>query len=106
MGHQPTNDFLWLDTNFEVEVKSTQSRKPDYSKISRLISNAVASAARQNVVKDSFIIDLGEYKTPEKLFNQLSEYNQKHMVSPEGMKQMIKRLYLLDGNGFRQLLLK
>ena len=106
VGHTPTNDFLWLDADLEVEVKSTKSRKPDYSKLSRLISNAVASAARQNVSKDSFILDLGDYQTPEKLLRQLSEYNQKHMVSKESMKQIIKRLYLLDGSGFRQIPLK
>ena len=70
----PTNDFLWLDQQREIEVK--KPLKAAYGSASQLIRDAVVRARENHgFVKDSFIIDLGNKSLPEKLRNQLAQFN-------------------------------
>ena len=65
--------------------------------ISKNISKAVSKAEQHGVVKDAFIVDLTGYSAPEKLVTQLSRYNALHK------KNKIRRLFLLDNNGMREI---
>ena len=92
-----TNDFLWLEENEECELKSMS--RADYGKIADRISRAVKSAKQNHgIVKDCFIIDIGNVKTSKKLINQLSNYNSREWK--------IRRLFVMDGNGFKEIPLK
>ena len=72
-------------------------KRPDYGSISKNISKAVSKAEQHGVVKDAFIVDLTGYSAPEKLVTQLSRYNALHK------KNKIRRLFLLDNNGMREI---
>ncbi|MBF9694105.1 hypothetical protein [Bifidobacterium dentium] len=100
LGHKSTNDMEWVEQGLVCEVKSSRQKRPDYGSISKNISKAVSKAELHGVVKDSFIVDLTGYAAPEKLINQLAGYNAKHK------KNRIKRLFLLDANGLRELKLQ
>ena len=100
LGHKSTNDMEWVEQGLVCEVKSSRQKRPDYGSISKNIPKAVSKAELHGVVKDSFIVDLTGYAAPEKLINQLAGYNAKHK------KNRIKRLFLLDANGLRELKLQ
>lgn len=97
LGHKSTNDLKWIEQDLECEVKSSRQKRPDYGSISKNISKAVSKAEQHGVVKDAFIVDLTGYSAPEKLVTQLSRYNALHK------KNKIRRLFLLDNNGMREI---
>lgn len=88
----PTNDFVWtsLDGGTASELKTTGAK---YSKIKDRIHEAVVKAAAQGVTKDVFVIDLDMKGLPEKLRNQLAQYNQRTQIAP------IRRLFVMHSNG-------
>ena len=49
-------------------------------------------------VKDCFVIDLGQSKRKDKLIHQLERYNDREWK--------IRRLFILDGEGFLEIKLK
>lgn len=94
---RPTNDFRWIEKNTDFEVKSMASLK--YRSVSNRIRMAAENAAKQNITKDSFIIDYGNAHIPDKLITQLEKYNLKH-------KSKLNRLYVFDSTGLREINLK
>ncbi|MDD6461628.1 MAG: hypothetical protein PUF51_04085 [Bifidobacteriaceae bacterium] len=92
-----SNDFKWLETGELCELKSMASS--DYGHIADRISKAVRSASENHhVVKDCFVIDIGGVKASDKLLRQLGGYNSRDWK--------IRRLFLLDANGFREIELR
>ena len=90
----PTNDFVWEEYGIEVELKSPTKAK--YGTIAKRISESAANAAKKDVIKDSFIIDLGHVRTSDKLARQLEQYNMRSetkisnlwIIDPEGVKRI------------------
>lgn len=83
----PTNDFLWSSRDGRpVELKTT---KPRAATIHGRLVDAMSRAARQNVVKDRFIIDLGYDDLPAGVLDQL--------VSELAGFNVDRRKYLLAG---------
>lgn len=72
-GRRPTNDFVWL-TNGGVPAE-LKACSDNYGKIRALISRAVRKAREQDVVKDTFVIDITPYRLSPKLRAQLERYN-------------------------------
>lgn len=73
LRYLPTNDFVWLSNgSIIVELKST---KPRYETIRGRIKDSVRAAARHGVIKDSFLIDLGDEPLGDALHTQLRHYN-------------------------------
>ncbi len=69
----PTHDFEWLNQDgLLVEVKSTKDRAKT---INARITDAVKKAHARGVVKENFIIDLGDHAPRGALLKQLSEFN-------------------------------
>lgn len=63
------------------------------------MSSAVESALlRHEIVKDCFVVDLGNVKINPKLVNQLSKYNSRIWK--------IRRLFVLSGSGLCEILLQ
>lgn len=92
-----TNDFRWIETNELCELKSMA--KADFGKIADRITKAVRSAKENHdVVKDCFVIDLGQAKRKDKLVHQLERYNDREWK--------IRRLFIFDGEGFSEIKLK
>ncbi|WP_443984328.1 VG15 protein [Bifidobacterium adolescentis] len=92
-----TNDFRWIETNELCELKSLA--KADFGKIADRITKAVRSAKENHdVVKDCFVIDLGQSKRKDKLVHQLEKYNDREWK--------IRRLFILDGEGLLEIKLK
>lgn len=92
-----TNDFRWIETNELCELKSLA--KADFGKIADRITKAVRSAKENHdVVKDCFVIDLGQSKRKDKLVHQLERYNDREWK--------IRRLFILDGEGLLEIKLK
>lgn len=90
-GRLPSNDFIWLTNgNLMSELKSTTTK---YSTISRHIRSAVISASEQGVVKENFVIDLGERHLGRKLRSQLERYNELRSTGT------ISRLWVIHGDG-------
>lgn len=70
---KPTSDFEWLNAGgIKVELKSTQ---PKYQSVKNHIQRSVVKAQAAGVVKENFIIDLGDRQLSEKLVKQLALYN-------------------------------
>ena len=90
----PTNDFLWVERYAEFELKSMETLK--YSSASDRIKRATEKAARKGVIKDSFIIDYGEFAAPEKLLRQLKKYNRVH-------RENIQQLFIFDSSGLKKI---
>lgn len=100
-GRTPTTDFLWIEKSSQIELKGV--RRIRYSSIAGQISKAVSKAANnkyKSTIKDSFLIDLGENKVPEKLIRQLERYN---INNPEAT---IKKLWVYSCGEIIQILLK
>lgn len=77
-----TNDFRWIETNELCELKSLA--KADFGKIADRITKAVRSAKENHdVVKDCFVIDLGQSKRKDKLVHQLEKYNDREWKSAD-----------------------
>lgn len=83
----PTNDFRWSSRDgVPVELKSTKARA---ATIHGRLVDAMSRAARQDVVKDRFIIDLGHDALPDGVLDQLVEDLARFNVD--------RRKYLLAG---------
>lgn len=92
-----TNDFRWIEQRELCELKSMT--KADYGKIGDRITKAVRSAMdNHKVVKDCFVIDLGDTRRKDKLIHQLEGYNSREWK--------IRRLFVLDGDGLIEIKLK
>ena len=89
----PRNDFVWLTRDNRVtEMKSTKAR---YETIRNSIHQAVRKAQEKGVVKDIFLIDIGEAELTEKLARELGCYNL------DRSRYMIRELYVMSGDGAR-----
>lgn len=89
-----TNDFLWIEEGEECELKSMT--KAEYGKIADRITKAVRSANENHgVVKDCFIIDIGDVRLSDKLARQLEGYNSREWK--------IRRLFVLSGDGLSEI---
>lgn len=70
---RPTNDFIWTSNgNPSVELKSP---RPRYQTIHGRIVAAASRAAKQDVVKENFLIDLGNEPLTDELRVQLERFN-------------------------------
>jgi len=87
-----TNDFYWETNNsIACELKSTSTK---YRTIRIHIQDAVINARdNHGVVKDVFVIDLGQRKLSSKLRKQLSLYNQRVQDGK------IRRLFVMSDDG-------
>lgn len=96
---QSTNDFIWYrgDESVFAELKSMHTTK--YRNIAARISDAVEKAEAQDVIKDVFIIDLGDSKLKPKELYQYSLYNARH-------EKKIKELWIWHSEGFTRIDLK
>ena len=88
--HRPTNDFHWEEQSIDVEIKSMSSTK--YKSIARRINDSVTKASEKNVVKENYIIDLGQATPPDKLLRRLALYNKVHT-------RKNSNLFILDSGG-------
>lgn len=88
----PTNDFVWLTQDDELcELKSPKKAKR--STIIGAIRDAVRDAAKQDVTKDCFVIDLGKRRLRPTLERQLRGYNEARET------YHIRRLWVVAENG-------
>ena len=88
----PTNDFVWLTQDDELcELKSPKKAKR--STIIGAIRDAVRDAAKQDVTKDCFVIDLGKRRLGPTLERQLRGYNEARET------YHIRRLWVVAENG-------
>jgi len=95
----PTNDFAWVSRDdLLVEVKTTKARART---INARISEAVTKAQARGVVKENFIVDLGQQPLTEVLVNQLSRYNSGRI--PE---RRIARLWVFSNGELTEIPLK
>lgn len=93
----PTNDFNWIEQGESFELKSLT--KANFSRIADRITKSVRSAKQNHgVVKDCFVIDLGNSSRSDKLVRQLENYNRRDYK--------IRRLFILDGEGLMEIDLK
>ena len=87
----PTNDFVWLTQDDELcELKSPKAKR---STIIGAIRDAVRDAAKQDVTKDCFVIDLGKRRLGPTLERQLRGYNEARET------YHIRRLWVVAENG-------
>lgn len=87
----PTNDFIWLTLDDELcELKSPKAKR---STIIGAIRDAVRDAAKQDVTKDCFVIDLGKRRLGPTLERQLRGYNEARET------YHIRRLWVVAENG-------
>lgn len=88
----PTNDFVWLTQDDELcELKSPKKAKR--STIIGAIRDAVRDAAKQDVTKDCFVIDLGKRRLGPTLERHLRGYNEARET------YHIRRLWVVAENG-------
>lgn len=88
----PTNDFVWLTQDDELcELKSPKKAKR--STIIGAIRDAVRDAAKQDVTKDCFVIDLGKRRLRPDLERHLRGYNEARET------YHIRRLWVVAENG-------
>ncbi len=93
----PTNDFNWIEQGESFELKSLT--KANFSRIADRITKSVRSAKQNHgVVKDCFVIDLGNSSRSDKLVRQLENYNRRDYK--------IRRLFILDSEGLTEIDLK
>ena len=95
--HRPTNDFVWIEYSIEMELKSLTRAK--YGTISKSVNQAVKDAVKQEVVKDSFIIDIGFVRLSDKLISQLEQYNMRNEIK-------LSNLWVLDREGIKRIELR
>ena len=87
----PTNDFVWLTQDDELcELKSPKAKR---STIFGAIKDAVRDAAKQDVTKDCFAIDLGKRRLSPELEARLRGYNEARET------YHIRRLWVVAENG-------
>ncbi|MFT4281183.1 hypothetical protein [Microbacterium sp.] len=92
---RPTNDFVWINEgDLTMELKSTGAK---YQSIRNHIHTAVAKATRGGVVKENFIVDLGDGVLTDKLRRQLAEFNQRTSTTP------IRRLFVMSRDGLEEI---
>lgn len=86
-----SNDFIWLtEDGVSAETKSTSAK---YETIKKRIQGAVKAAAKHDIVKDVFLIDIGKRRLSEKLRKQVAAYNDRVQSGK------IKQLYVLSEYG-------
>lgn len=69
----PTNDIRWISNGgIEADLKATGGK---YGPIRTLIHKAVVAARAAGVVKEHFIVDIGQDRLTDKLRGQLAKYN-------------------------------
>lgn len=91
----PTNDFIWVsNANLVMELKSTS---PKYQSIRNHIHSTVVRAQAREVVKENFIIDIGNAPLTEKLRRQLSEFNVRTTST------RIRRLFVMSREGLEEI---
>jgi len=98
VGRTPSNDFIWL-TNGSIYCE-LKANNPRYATISEAIRRAVLKADIQGVIKNNFVIDLGQTKLTAKLQNQLATFNQKNQ------RVQIRSLWVVDSEGLQKICLK
>lgn len=77
---KPTNDIVWVsNTGIEADLKATSAK---YSLVKTLIHKAVAAAREAGVIKENFVVDLGESRLTTKLHGQLAKYNTRNPDNP------------------------
>ncbi|TWS25359.1 hypothetical protein FK268_09210 [Tsukamurella sputi] len=81
-NRRSTNDFVWTSNGgIPTELKSTKAR---YESIHGTIVKAASRAARHGVVKDNFVIDLGDQELTRELRSDMERFNvgrQKYRLS-------------------------
>ena len=91
----PTNDFRWINRGgVPTELKSARARYPT---IQNTIVKAVTKTNGKPVVKDIFVIDIGDAVLTPKLEGQLRKYN---MRNPNNR---IRELWVITRGVLRQL---
>lgn len=94
----PTNDFVWLSNGaISVELKSTGAK---YQSIRNRIHDTVRRAHVRGVVKENFIIDLGDARLTPKLRRQLGEFNARTTST------VIRRLFVMSADGLEEIRLR
>lgn len=69
----PTNDVRWISRDgILADLKATG---PKYATISQLMRKAVEGGRAQGVVKENFVVDIGQATVTAKLRTQLGKYN-------------------------------
>jgi hypothetical protein len=78
-----TNDFVWVELDSEKwEMKSPAAK---YRTIRDRIKDSIIAASAHGVVKDRFLIDIGDIPLRPALRHQLEQYNQRqtgHQITP------------------------
>jgi hypothetical protein len=67
-----TNDFHWAEQGAEYELKRTRA---NYLAIHGRIVRAASKAAKTEVVKDRFVIDIGDETLTDQLRDELAGFN-------------------------------
>jgi hypothetical protein len=75
---RPTADFIWLDRDIDVELKTPLTLPVTYTRVARRIRNAVKAAAAAGTAKPNFMIDLGHSSLTGELREALTTYNEKN----------------------------
>lgn len=92
----PTNDFSWVNRDdLLVEMKTTKARAKT---INARISEAVTKAQARGVVKENFIVDLGDQRLSPVLSKQLSAYNDDRVP-----QRRIVRLWVFSGGELTEI---
>lgn len=90
-----TNDFIWMSLDAEKwELKSPAAK---YRTIRDRIKDAMRNAAAHGVVKDRFLIDIGDVPLSSSLRNQLAHFN----LRREG--DQLAALQVLSRSGLEQI---
>ncbi|MFD2839339.1 phage minor capsid protein [Populibacterium corticicola] len=99
-GFASSNDFIW--DSHEALVMELKGTKPKYQSVKNNIRTAVLKAQKHSVVKENFIIDIGDETLPDKVRGQLADYNR--LVETA----QIKSLWVLseDGTKLEQITLR
>lgn len=85
-NHTSTNDFTWTSKGgLPAELKSPKAR---YETIRGRITDAVSKARKQGVVKENFVIDIGDHELSDDLRTQLEQFN-------VGRRDKIARLWVM-----------
>lgn len=99
---KPTNDFYWLEMgSIPTELKSFEpDSKVDYGSIVDKITPAVSRAIKQNVIKENFIIDIGERRLRDGVLKKLENFNKVRTTN------LLKRLFILSNAKLQEVNLK
>lgn len=91
-----THDFFWSTRNsIPVELKSTKARAATIR--GRILDAASRALLNHGVVKENFVIDLGDQPITDALLEDLAAYNVGRR------KYQIKRLWLMSGGRLQEI---